>query len=96
MLLPDAGNEKIRSFAIKVMDKSISLKTAMTEEQAIYRSDFFDSGEDFDETWMEIDANDNSNNTVAMCTFPCLRRFTTDQVERQWIPIVKATAKLNN
>jgi hypothetical protein len=95
-LLPKTRNENIQTFAVKVMDKSIALKTAMTEEQAIYRSDFFDSGEDFQETWIEIDPNDNPNNTIAMCTFPCLRRFTTNQIERQWIPIVKATAKLNH
>jgi hypothetical protein len=87
--------ERIQVFAVKVMDKSISLKTAMTEEQAIYRCNFFDSGDDFEDAWMEIDRNDNPNNTVSMCTFPCLRRFTTDQIERQWIPIVKATTKLN-
>jgi hypothetical protein len=95
-LLPNTPNEKLQAFAVKVMDKSISLKTAMTEEQAIYRCDFFDNGEDFQDAWMEIDRNDNPNNTVLMCTFPCLRRFTTDQIERQWIPIVKATTKLNH
>src|SRR5271154_2949643 len=54
VLLSNTPNEKIQVFAVKVMDKSISLKTAMTEEQAIYRCDFFESGDDFEDAWMEI------------------------------------------
>ena len=68
----------------------------MTEEQAIYRCDFFEGGDDFDAAWMECDPmNDKSARKVSMCGFPCLRRFTTDMVERQWIPIVKASVKLS-
>lgn len=77
----------------------------MTEEQAIYRCDFFDGGDDFDDAWMESDPNDSparirssgrsSARNVSLCGFPCLRRFTTDMVERQWIQIVKASVKLS-
>jgi hypothetical protein len=96
ILLPGTPAQRIQAFGVRVIDKSISLKTAMTEEQAIYRCDFFDSGDDFQAAWMEIDPSDNPASKISMCSFPCLRRFTTDMVERQWIPIVKATVKLNN
>jgi hypothetical protein len=68
----------------------------MTEEQAIYRCHFFESGDDFEDAWMETtDSSERSDSKVSMCTFPCLRRFTTDMTQRQWIPIVKATVKMS-
>ena len=95
ILLPGTPAERIQAFGVRVIDKSISLKTAMTEEQAIYRCDFFDSGDNFQAA--EIDPSDNPASKISTCSFPCLRRFTTtDMFERQWIPIVKATVKLNN
>ena len=78
-----------------LMDKSIALRTAMTEEQAIYRCYFYDHGESFDGEWVEIASGEKPVGKITMCTFPGLRRLTMNEGKKQFMPIVKATAKLD-
>lgn len=93
-LLPNVETQKLRSFANGVLDESISLKAAMVEEQAIYRSYFSVSGAQFDAEWMEIPEGEHPSGRVAMCMFPGLRRFTTKDGSREFIPVVKSRVKL--
>ena len=95
-LLPNIGVEKIRGFATKLMDKSVSLRAAMTEEQAIYRCYFVDSGQEFKNDWMEIASGETPGKMVTMCTFPGLRRLTTKNGGKEFITVVKATTKLGS
>lgn len=68
----------------------------MTEEQAIYRCYFKDSGENFDPDWMEVASGETPHGVVSMCTFPGMRRFTTRNGLKEFVAVVKATTKLNN
>lgn len=94
VLLPTTPAETIQNFATKVVDKSISLRKAMTEEQAVYRCYFFDNGERFDDDWMEIATGEKPVGKVTMCTFPGLRRFTLNKGQKEFVAVVKATIKL--
>lgn len=95
LLLPNNLEEKLQNFSTKIMDKSIALRTAMTEEQAIYRCYFYDHGESFDGEWVEIASGEKPVGKITMCTFPGLRRLTMNEGKKQFMPIVKATAKLD-
>ena len=96
LLLFDTPGDRILKFSEKVLDKSISLKTAMTEEQAIYRCYFKDGGDDFDSDWMEVASGEIPRGVVSMCTFPGMRRFTTRNGIKEFVAVVKATAKLDS
>ena len=66
----------------------------MTEEQAIYRCYFCDNGGPYDKDWMEIASGENPVGKMSMCTFPGLRRFTMHNGKKEFVPVVKATTKL--
>jgi hypothetical protein len=95
LLLPITQADTIQSFITKVVDKSIALRKAMTEEQAVYRCYFSDGNEDFDNDWMEIASGEKPVGKVTMCTFPGLRRFTVNNRKREFIAVVKAKTKLD-
>ena len=95
LLLPTTPPETIHNFVTKVVDKSISLRTAMTEEQAVYRCYFSDHGERYDDNWMEVASGENPVGKVTMCTFPGLRRFTLKNGKKEFVTVVKATVKLD-
>lgn len=68
----------------------------MTEEQAVYRCYFCDNGESFDGDWMAIASGEKPAGQVTMCTFPGLRRFTQKNGQKEFVPVVKATVKLDS
>lgn len=96
LLLPNTPGEKIQNVAAKTIDKSISLRRAMTEEQAIYRCYLCDNGEEFDSDWMEVATGEAPMGKIAMCTFLGLRRFTLKNRKREFIAVVKAMTKLED
>lgn len=96
LLLPNVTDEKIKNFAVQTVDKSISLRRAMTEEQAIYRFYFCDNDEEFDNDWMEVGTGETPMGKVVMCTFPGIRRFTVADQKRTFVAVVKAMTKLDN
>jgi hypothetical protein len=93
-LSPDPNPEATLEFTTRLVDKAIALRTLMSEEQAIYRCYFVESGNRVDPQWIELAYGDKPNSTVIMCTYPGLRRFSMHDGKREFIPIVKATAML--
>jgi hypothetical protein len=96
LLLPNTSSEKIQNFAVQIVDKAISLRREMTEEQAIYRFDFCDNGDEFDDNWMEVSTGETPMGKVIMCTFPGIRRFTVSDQKRKFVVVVKTMTKLDN
>jgi hypothetical protein len=94
-LLPASGNDKIKDFATKIVDNAISLRNAMTAEQAIYRCYFQYTGDCFEESIAQIANGEEKTGNILNCVFPGLRRFTirTDG-KREFVTVVSAKVKL--
>lgn len=93
-LLPETPVNRIEEFVEKVVDKAITLKDAMTEEQAVYRCFFVAYGTNFDESIIQIAHGEETNGKVLMCTFPGLGRLIIQDQKKMFITVVKACAKL--
>jgi hypothetical protein len=94
LLLPATSNEKLETFVIKIIHKSIALRDAMTEEQAVYRSFVLDRGDPLDESIAQVADGEELTGNVLMCTFPGLRRLTVQNQRKEFVSVVKATVKL--
>ena len=96
VLLPATPDEKLLAFAEKVFDKAISLKNAMTQEQAIYRCFMADSGETFVEGWQKVAEGERVGGMVLMCTHPTLCRVNLQNRALDYVSVVKASVKLED
>lgn len=94
LLLPATTEEKLEAFVTKIVNKSVALRNAMTEEQAVYRSFVLDRGYDFDESIAQVADGEEVTGNVLMCTFPGLRRLTVRNHRKEFLSVVKATVKL--
>src|SRR5436190_20047638 len=63
-LYPASPEKRILMFITKVVDKSISLRNAMTEEQAIYRCYFQDNGDIFERLTTQIASGEQESGNV--------------------------------
>lgn len=96
VLFPISSPEKVRAFATKVADKSISLRNAMTEEQAVYRCRFVNNEDSFDRSIAKAINDEKSMGTVMICLFPGLCRLRIgDNFKKEFITVVHAIIKLN-
>jgi len=95
VLLPLSLKERIEAFAVKLVDKSISLRNAMTTEQAIYQCIFPNYGDVFDERTAETGSGEEPIGNVLICIFPGLKRFTVlKKMSGEFLTVVKAEVKL--
>src|SRR5271170_5732700 len=94
-LLPFTPDEKLTTFARKIFDKAISLKDAMTQEQAIYRSSMAWSGNRFEERWQKVEEGESVHGMVLMCTHPSLERVNLQDGGSR-VSVVKASVKLDD
>jgi hypothetical protein len=100
-LLPSSEKQRIEIFVTRIVDNTISLKNAMTTEQAVYRSIFPNYGDEFDERIAQTVSGEDHVGRVMICTFPGLSRFTVhmpDESDRSmvrgFLTVVKAEVKL--
>lgn len=94
-LLPTSQVDRIRGFVEKIIDKAISLRNAMTQEQAIYRCYFPHTGDSFNEITAQVANGEKNTGNVLICTFPGLYRFTIQKEgKKQFIFVVRAIVKL--
>jgi hypothetical protein len=97
VLVPNTPSSRIQDFSTRLIDKCISLRQAMTAEQAVYRFNFYNNDWYFDEEWMEAQFGDNRQGKIALCTFPGLRRYSMiDGGKRAFLSVVKSTVNLGS
>ena len=95
LLFPASSQEKLQAFVNRVVDKSISLRNTMTEEQAIYRCFFPNNGDPFDRSIAQTASGEQSTGGVLICVFPGLRRLTvSEDHKKEFVSVVKAVVKL--
>lgn len=92
-LLPRSNPEDIEAAVSKWIDKAVTLRNAMTEEQAIYRCFIPDTGDQFSDEVME-GAEENPAGQVLLCTFPGLDRLILKDGEKVSVAVVKASVEL--
>ena len=91
-LIPHVSDSDIIRAVVKFVNKSLTIKKAMTEEQAFYRCYWVNGGDAFD---LEIaDAVGEEIGSVCMCTFPGLERIIKKDGVRSVILVVKACVVL--
>jgi hypothetical protein len=94
ILLPEISDEKVAAFATKSLDKAISLRYGITQEQAIYRCFMAESGKHFDDSWLKVAEGEKMGGKVLMCTFPGLNRIILQDGMPTYVGVVKASVKL--
>lgn len=97
-LLPRTSDKDLKEFVTSIITKSVKLKNAMTEEQAVYRCYLVDSGDDFKEVLMQVAVGEEPAEAdhVLMCMFPGLRRLRLHEEEMRFVIVVKAIVKLES
>lgn len=93
-LIPKTSESEIIKAAIKFVTKSIEVKRAMTQEQAIYRCYWVKFGDKFDTD--SIDVSGDGTGSVYLCTFPGLERVIKTDGVTSVIRVVKAWAVLQS
>jgi len=94
-LLPATSLDRIQTFITKTVDKTIALRNAMTEEQAVYRCFFCYRGERYEERLAQIASGEKPRGNVLFCMFPGLNRLTIrDDMTKEFLNVVKASVKL--
>lgn len=94
LLLPGVTEEDICKSVTKFVKKAIALKSAMTEEQAVYQCYWVQCGERFDDEM--VDVSGEEGNFVCLCTFPGLARLIKNEGTKTSVQAVKASAVLQN
>lgn len=93
--MPKCPEENIYKSVLKFVNKAITLKDSMTEEQAMYRPYWVQSGERFDSGVAEV--TEGQNGTVYFCLFPGLARLVpTAQGVKSTAYALKAAVILSN
>src|SRR5271170_4540729 len=76
ILLPATSDETVVAFATKYLDKAISLRHAMTQEQAVYKVFMVEAGRDFQDQYHEVrEGEESAVGKVLLCTFPGLTQL---------------------
>lgn len=96
MLLPKSRPADLKEGVVKIIDKTLALKNAMTEEQGVYRCFMIRSGNP-NYSLLEVDVGEDTvGGTLLMCTSPGLRRYiVNDEMEMEMSVVVKATGELD-
>lgn len=95
VLLPTSGSDRIKGFVTKIVENAISLRNAMTAEQAIYRCFLQHTGDFFDESIAQIANGEQQTGNILICMFPGLRRFTIrSDGKKKFVTVVSARVKL--
>jgi hypothetical protein len=97
-LLPRTSDSDIRDFVTTIITKALTLKNAMTEEQAVYRCFLVNGGDVFKETIMQVAVGEEpaEADNVLMCMFPGLRRLRLHEDQMKFVFVVKAIVKLES
>lgn len=95
LLLPQSPQTAIDIAANEFVDKSINLKKAMVEEHTLYHCFWIDSGDEFQETRVEV-TDEEPTGRVLICTFPGLARTIKEDKELSEVIVVKASATLES
>jgi hypothetical protein len=94
-LFPASPEAKVRAFVTKVVDKTISLRNAMSEEQSIYRCFLPDNGDTFDDSIFQVETGEKAKGNILLCMFPGLRRLNIGLDQKKgFVIVVKAIVKL--
>jgi len=96
ILLPATSDETVVAFATKYLDKAISLRHAMTQEQAVYKVFMVEAGRDFQDQYHEVrEGEESAVGKVLLCTFPGLTQLgLSDDGVLIDVSLVKASIKL--
>ena len=94
-LLPRCTQETISGTVLKMVDKAIYLKNAMSEEQALYHCLWNDYGEEYKENCVEV-TNEDEMGRILLCTFPGLTRTIKKDNQVSEVLVVKARAMLES
>jgi hypothetical protein len=87
---PKDNNDIIRKF----IDRAITLKKQLTEEQAVYRCYFHDCGQSVADLWVDIGEDHSQPVPVLLCMFPGLARHVlSDDRRLERVPVVRAFAE---
>jgi len=93
-LLPKSSEDDLQKAVTKFVTKAIALKTALTEEQAMYRCYWATGGDRFDPESVEI--SDGEKGPVCLCTFPGLARMIQRNMGKSVVYTFKASAVLRD
>ena len=93
-LIPKTSEREIIKAAVKFVTKSIEVKRAMTQEQAMYRCYWVKFGDKFDPD--SIDVAGDGTGPVYLCTFPGLERVIKKDGVTSVVRVVKAWAVLQS
>lgn len=95
ILLPLSKEEDIFKVTEKTVDKAIELKNTMTQEQALYHCFCPESGQIFNDFYVEV-SDEEQAGTVLACTFPGLARTIKKDDKELHVVVVKASAVLES
>jgi hypothetical protein len=93
-LIPKTSESEIIKAVVKFVTKSIEVKRAMTQEQAVYRCYWVKFDDKFDKDL--IDVSGDGTGSVYLCTFPGLERVIKTDGVTSVIRVVKACAVLQS
>lgn len=96
LLLPKVSADNIERIATKAVNKAVTLKHALTVEQAVYQCYWMPCGSPFNPESLDIEAGEGG--FVYLCTFPGLARMVKDEGtnSESTLYVVKASAVLKN
>jgi hypothetical protein len=96
LLLPKISPDNIRRIATKAVNKAVTLKHALTVEQAVYHCYWIPGGSRFDPESIDIEAGERG--FIYLCTFPGLARMIKDEGSnsQSTLYVVKASAILQS
>jgi hypothetical protein len=90
ILLPTVNKDTIMNITTKFISKAVELKTAMTEERAVYQFFWVAGGGELNPGSVKV--HEGERGVVGMCTFPGLARKVKDE-STELVNVVKAEAK---
>ena len=93
-LLPKLHDDKIDRAAAKFVSKTMELKSALTEEQAVYQCYWVHHGEHLDDETLEFSVGETG--PVYLCIFPGLVRTMKEGKNNLQFQVVKANAMLQS
>ena len=93
-ILPKTKNKDVNNPVIKFVESALTLKNAMTEEQAVYRCFMPHNGESVDEASFQMSDEERVSGAVLLCTFPGLSLINKDNLKK--LMVVKADGELEN
>jgi hypothetical protein len=94
LFFPKTPKEDIENGISKFVNKALTFKREVMEEQALYQFHWIYCGESFDSISMET--VNEIKGVVALCAFPGLTRIIKDNDKQKFVRVVRATALMEN